>query len=152
MTRRPRDRVFSREIVCMIRVNDRAYCIDPVGGVVSLLGKKWTLPLIGVLGNRSASRFSELRDAVKGIGSKALAERLKELQRLGLVARDAFPEVPVRTEYRLTERGSSLRHALVPLLGWAASEQSASPEVPSIRGKAWPRRPETTQGHSSRQT
>ena len=120
MRRRPREREFSREIVCMIRVDGRAYCIDPAGGVVNLLGKKWTLSLIGVLGNRPVSRFSELRDALRGMGSKTLAERLQELQRLGLVAREAFAEVPLRTEYRLTERGTSLRLALVPLLGWAA--------------------------------
>ena len=136
MTRRLRERVFSREIVCMIRVNERAYCIDPAGGVVNLLGKKWTLPLIGVLGNRPASRFSELRDAVRGMGSKALAERLKELQRLGLVSREAFADVPMRTEYRLTERGSSLRLALVPLLGWAAIDVPQTTGSPSGPGRA----------------
>jgi DNA-binding HxlR family transcriptional regulator len=123
----------------MIRVAGQEYCIDAAGGVVDLLGKKWTLPLIGVLGNRSTSRFSELRDAVKGMGSKALAERLKELQRLELVTRNAFAEVPVRTEYRLTKRGESLRVALVPLLGWAASERSERPEAPSTGAKARPR-------------
>ncbi len=131
MPRKGRDTVFTREIACMIRVDDREYCIDPVGGVVSVLGKKWTLPLIGVLGNRRTSRFSELRDAVKGMGSKALAERLKELQHLGLVTRELFAEVPTRTEYRLTTSGTSLRRALVPILGWAAREaESAHPSNP----------------------
>jgi DNA-binding HxlR family transcriptional regulator len=107
----------------MIQVDGREYCIDPAGGVIDLLGKKWTLSLIGVLGNRRSSRFSELRDAIVGIGSKTLAERLKDLQALGLVTREAFAEIPLRTEYRLTAAGSSLRWALVPLLGWAAVEQ-----------------------------
>jgi DNA-binding HxlR family transcriptional regulator len=118
-----RQKEFAREVACMIRVDDKEYCIDPAHGVVDVLGKKWTLALIGVLGNRQNSRFSELRDAVHGMGSKALAERLKELQNLGLIAREAFAEVPVRTEYRLTESGTSLRRALVPLLGWAAVDQ-----------------------------
>ena len=144
MTRRPRDRVFSREIVCMIHVHDRAYCIDPAGGLVSLLGKKWTLPLIGVLGNRPASRFSELRDAVRGMGSKALAERLKELQGLGLVSREAFADVPVRTEYRLTDRGLSLRLALVSLLEWAAIDVPQKIENPSESRKTRAPRPTTS--------
>lgn len=122
-TRGRRQKEFAREVACMIHVGDKEYCIDPAHGVIDVLGKKWTLALIGVLGNRQSSRFSELRDAVHGMGSKVLAERLKELQNLGLVAREAFAEVPVRTEYRLTESGTSLRRALAPLLGWAALEQ-----------------------------
>jgi DNA-binding HxlR family transcriptional regulator len=118
MRHQNRDRLFAREIACMIQVDGKQYCIDPAGGVINLLGKKWTLPLI-----RRSSRFSELRDAIGGMGSKTLAERLKELQVLGLVTREAFAEVPVRTEYRLTEAGSLLRRALVPLLGWAAVEE-----------------------------
>jgi DNA-binding HxlR family transcriptional regulator len=118
----------------MIQVDRKEYCIDPAGGVVNLLGKKWTLPLIGVLGNRRSSRFTELRDVVRGMGSKALAERLKELRALGLVTWEAFAEFPLRTEYRLTPAGSSLRRALVPLLGWAAVE-AAKPagQPPSAR-------------------
>jgi DNA-binding HxlR family transcriptional regulator len=107
----------------MIRLDGREYCIDPVGGIMALLGKKWTLPLVGVLGNRPSSRFNELRDSVAGMGSKALAERLKELQRLGLVDRKVYPEVPVRVEYTLTGSGTALRRGLVPLLSWATEER-----------------------------
>lgn len=143
MRQKSREREFAREIACMIQVGGREYCIDPAGGIIDLLGKKWTLPLIGVLGNRSTSRFSELRDAIQGMGSKALAERLTELQRLNLVARDAFAEVPVRTEYRLTESGASLRVALVPLLGWAASERRVDSSAPPTATKERSRRAKT---------
>ncbi len=122
----------------MIQVGGQEYCIDPAGGVLNLLGKKWALPRIGIMGNRRTSRFSELRDAMKGMGSKALTERLKELQRLNLVTRNTFAEVPVRTAYRLayrlTRRGGSLRVALVPLLGWAATERSEELEA-SLPGR-----------------
>ena len=106
----------------MIQVDGASYCIDPAGGVADALGKKWTLPLIGVLGNRDVSRFSEIVAALTGVGAKALADRLRELQELGLVERTAYAEVPARVEYRLTPRGFSLRRALVPLLEWAAHE------------------------------
>ena len=89
---------------------------------MALLGKKWTLPLVGVLGNRPSSRFNELRDSIAGMGSKALAERLKELQALGLVDRKLYAEVPARVEYKLTDRGLALRRGLVPLLSWATEE------------------------------
>ncbi len=108
----------------MIAVDGRAYCIDPVGGLAQALGKKWTLPLIGVLGNRSVNRFNEIAEALEGVGAKALSDRLRELQRLGLVERTAYAEVPTRVEYRLTSRGVDLRRALVPLLEWAARDSA----------------------------
>ncbi len=112
-----------REISCMIQVDGVEYCIDPAGGIAEALGKKWTLPLIGVLGNRPKNRFHELRDSLEGIGAKALADRLHDLQTLGLVSREVFAEVPTRVEYRLTSKGVTLRKALVPLLRWAAEEE-----------------------------
>ena len=113
----------------MINVDGVPYCIDPVGGVADALGKKWTLPLIGVLGNREVNRFGDLRRSLEGVGAKALAGRLRELHALGLVARHAFAEVPPRVEYRLTAKGAALRRALVPLLEWAGRETSASGAV-----------------------
>lgn len=109
----------------MIEVDGASYCIDPVGGVADALGKKWTLPLIGVLGNRPVNRFSEIADALDGVGAKALSDRLRDLQSLGLVSREVFAEVPTRVEYRLTHKGVSLRRALVPLLDWAAREEGS---------------------------
>jgi DNA-binding HxlR family transcriptional regulator len=106
----------------MIRIDGVEYCMDPAGGIADALGKKWTLPLIGILGNRPGHRFHEIREGLGPIGAKALADRLKELFDLGLVARTAFEEVPPRVEYRLTPKGESLRRALVPLLEWAAVE------------------------------
>ncbi|MCI4368606.1 MAG: helix-turn-helix transcriptional regulator [Thermoplasmata archaeon] len=118
------DRSVQRELSCMIEVDGASYCIDPAGGIAEALGKKWTLPLIGLLGNRPKHRFGELLGGLEGVGSKALADRLHDLQRLGLVSREVFAEVPARVEYRLTERGLELRRALVPLLAWAAQEGS----------------------------
>jgi len=108
----------------MIVVDGTSYCIDPAGGIADALGKKWTLPLIGILGNRPTHRFVELKDGLAGVGSKELTDRLRQLQGLGLVSREAFAEVPLRVEYRLTPRGESLRRALVPLLSWAAGDPS----------------------------
>lgn len=103
----------------MIVVDGRSYCIDPAGGIADALGKKWTLPLIGILGNRPANRFSELREGLQGIGAKALTGRLRELQTLGLVTRVVDAPLPRQVQYRLSPRGDALRRALVPLLEWA---------------------------------
>jgi DNA-binding HxlR family transcriptional regulator len=122
-------RRFSRELACMIHLEEGTYCVDPAGGIMDLLGKRWSLPLIGVLGNRDASRFNELLEALEGIGSKILADRLQAMVREGLVERHVYPDTPVRVEYRLTPRGVDLRRALVPLLVWASRpSEEGSPD------------------------
>jgi DNA-binding HxlR family transcriptional regulator len=112
-------------VACMIREGGREYCIDPAGGVADALGKKWTLPLIGVLGNRPQNRFHQLAEALDGVGAKALTARLRELEELGLVRREAPRESARWVEYRLTERGVALRRALVPFLEWASVDAAA---------------------------
>lgn len=108
----------------MIEVDGTSYCIDPAGGIAAALGRKWTLPLIGILGNRTTNRFVDLERDLEGIGAKALADRLRDLRRLGLVERRSDEETPTRVDYRLTEKGAELRRALVPLLTWAARPPS----------------------------
>jgi DNA-binding HxlR family transcriptional regulator len=125
MARRPSRDPVDRTVACMIRVDGHEYCIDPAGGVADALGKKWTLPLMGVLGNRPKNRFHELVEALDGVGAKALSGRLRELERLGLVRRELVRESPGRVQYLLTDRGVELRRALVPLLQWAATEERA---------------------------
>ena len=66
-------------------------------------------------------RWSELRREVEGISEKMLASTLRTLEADGLVAREAFPTIPPRVEYRLTTRGRELTDRLEPLMGWIAA-------------------------------
>ncbi len=121
----------------MFYVDGRAFCVDPASGVLALLGKQWTLPLIGVLGNRPASRFNELEDAIQGIGSKVLARRLRELAAFGLLERSPAtgPRPSAYTPYRLTEAGLQLRGAILPLLGWASDPERRTVPAADTRPK-----------------
>ena len=75
---------------------------------LDLVGDRWTLLIIRELFARD-SRYSDMRDALPGIATNLLAERLRQLQEAGVIeAYDAPP--PVRaTVYRLTPRGRELR-------------------------------------------
>ncbi|HEX9907107.1 MAG TPA: helix-turn-helix domain-containing protein [Thermoplasmata archaeon] len=86
-------------------------------GVVS---KKWAPQVIATIGNRDRIRFNEIMKKLEGISPKTLADRLKELERSGLVAREVFAEVPPRVEYTLTENGREVRASMVPLMEWAS--------------------------------
>jgi len=86
---------------------------------MAVLGKKWALFIIAVLGNDNATRFNDLLRQLKGISPRTLTDRLKELTSLGLVRRTIFPEVPLRVEYTLTQEGRRMREALIPFLEWS---------------------------------
>jgi DNA-binding HxlR family transcriptional regulator len=53
-------------------------------------------------------RTVELHGRLKGLSTKTLLERLRKLERLGLVSRRSFSESPPRVEYSLTSRGLAL--------------------------------------------
>jgi len=92
----------------------------PIQGVVDVISKKWALLIVAVLGGYGRLRYSSLMGELKSISPKSLADTLKELEKAGVVRREAFNEIPPRV-YSLTEDGEELRDAIVPLLRWAAN-------------------------------
>ncbi len=72
-----------------------------------LIGDTWTLMIVYNLMSGS-KRFGELLDALSGISPKTLSQRLKMLEVVKFVDRHAYPEIPPRVEYTLTERGYAL--------------------------------------------
>ena len=99
-------------------------CYCPIEGVIDVIGKKWALLIINVIGNYGNLRFNRLMEELHGISPKTLADTLKQLQNEKLLKREAFAEIPPRVEYSLTEDGQGLREAIVPLLKWATTRQS----------------------------
>jgi|Deesub1362A_J573_1020465.scaffolds.fasta_scaffold00566_6 DNA-binding HxlR family transcriptional regulator len=91
----------------------------PLDEIINLISKKWTLLIISVLGNNQKVRYSDILRQLKGINSKTLSDRLKELEIHGLIKRKAYAEIPPRVEYSLTKKGTTLRKAVLPLMKWA---------------------------------
>jgi len=63
-------------------------------------------------------RYKQFRGLMKGISSKTLARRLKELEKVGIVERQAYNEIPPRVEYKLTEKGQELVESIFTLIQW----------------------------------
>ena len=63
-------------------------------------------------------RYLKFKKTMKGFSSKTLAIRLKELERNGILHRQAFNEIPPRVEYRLTTKGQELAASIFDLLQW----------------------------------
>ena len=55
-----------------------------------------------------ARRFNEFRQAVDGVSPRTLTERLRDLERAGVLERRVVPASPPYSEYRLTARGEQL--------------------------------------------
>lgn len=64
-------------------------------------------------------RFNELRRQIEGISTKVLSQSLKELERDGLISRQAFATVPVTVEYSITDLGKTLTDTIAAMTRWA---------------------------------
>lgn len=84
---------------------------------LQLLGKRWTGLIIYQL-LTGPQRFSEIELALP-VSGRLLSERLKDLEKEGIVKRQIYAEVPVRVEYSLTEKGRALQPFFKNLQEWA---------------------------------
>jgi DNA-binding HxlR family transcriptional regulator len=89
----------------------------PITATIDVIGGKWKPPIIWLL-LKGPLRFGELSKTMPDLSLKVLSKQLKELEADGIITRKAYPEVPPRVEYALTEKGASLRPALTLLSEW----------------------------------
>ena len=64
-------------------------------------------------------RYAELGKAIPGLSDRLLSDRLRELEKEGLVERKVESGSPVRVTYSLTKAGYELDPALSELKDWA---------------------------------
>jgi DNA-binding HxlR family transcriptional regulator len=82
-----------------------------------LLGKKWTGLIIRVLLG-GPKRFKEIKEQIPDMSDKMLTDRMKELEALQILKRSVFPEMPVRIEYELTDKGRGLEPVILSIQDW----------------------------------
>lgn len=95
-------------------------CLCPLEGVIDVVSRKWALQIIAIIGNDTNPRYNVILQKLGNVSPKIVADRLKELEKWGLVKRKAFAEIPPRVEYSLTENGEEFRSAIIPLMRWAS--------------------------------
>lgn len=97
----------------------------PISAVVDVLFSRWTTPILWQLNEHGRQRFSELERRVGTITSKVMTQRLRQLERDGLVVRTYHAEMPPRVEYEITELGRSLAPVFAALNIWSDENLSA---------------------------
>jgi DNA-binding HxlR family transcriptional regulator/putative sterol carrier protein len=91
------------------------YC--SLARALDLVGERWTLLIVrDLLGG--PRRYKDLQQSLSGIGTNLLANRLKELERAGLVESVAQPPPSSVKSYQLTPRGRALEPTVLSLAHW----------------------------------
>ena len=103
--------------------NFKGYDVDALmketSSLRKLITKRGTLEiLLPLCCTADSVRHLKFKRTMKGFSSKTLAIRLKELERNGILHRQAFNEIPPRVEYRLTTKGQELTESIFDLLQW----------------------------------
>lgn len=105
-------------------VRDALFPNCPVRNVLSRIGDKWSMLVLFTLETNKNQRFKELQRNIPDISQKMLTTTLKMLEGDNLVHREAFPEIPPRVEYSLTDKGQSLLPLIDNLLVWASENMN----------------------------
>jgi DNA-binding HxlR family transcriptional regulator len=92
------------------------YC--SIAKSLDLVGDRWTLLVVRELSLRGPSRYTDLRNGLPGVATNLLADRLRDLEAAGLVAREEAPPPVATTLFRLTPRGEGLKPVLDELMRW----------------------------------
>jgi DNA-binding HxlR family transcriptional regulator len=104
----------------------------PISPVVDIVFSRWTTPILWTLNEFGRLRFVELERLIGTITPKILTQRLKQLERDGLITRSYYAEIPPRVEYEISDLGRSLGPVFATLTQWADKNL---PKVDNARRK-----------------
>ncbi|HLQ56233.1 MAG TPA: helix-turn-helix domain-containing protein [Streptosporangiaceae bacterium] len=111
---------------------EREHASSPLAEALTRVGDRWTLLLVEAL-LTGPRRFNDLLGQIPGIAANILSERLKRLEREGLLIARPYSERPPRAAYELTAEGKDLAGALRLLAHWGAghADPSQAPRHPA---------------------
>lgn len=108
---------------CVDRANEVGQdCFCSATGLVQIIGRRYALRILFVIGERGRARFNEIKNEIDETSTSTLAIRLAELEEAGLIHRQMFVETPPRVDYTLTKDGDKLRKSLFSLSRFAGKK------------------------------
>jgi DNA-binding HxlR family transcriptional regulator len=102
-----------------------------IAGALEAIGDRWAFLILRDL-SLGLSRFDEFKQST-GIPNTTLSERLKHLERTGLIEARPYQDNPPRLEYALTDKGRELGMVLVALAQWGDRWDAAGTGAPPVR-------------------
>jgi DNA-binding HxlR family transcriptional regulator len=104
----------------------------PIETTFKIIGKKWAVLIIREM-FRGTTQFNRFLQNIEGITPKVLTERLRELEKFGIVRRRIVSEYPIRVEYDITDLGREFEPVL---LAAASFSMRNMPKIIFKDGKA----------------
>jgi DNA-binding HxlR family transcriptional regulator len=115
-------RIYSDRILGMATM--RTYCDGCAAAhALDLIGERWALLVVREL-LLGPKRFTDLRAGLPNVSPNVLAQRLRELERAGVVRRRKLPAPAASKVYELTEWGKELEPVIIRLGRWGARSPS----------------------------
>ena len=105
-----------------VPIHDKKGCVS---AAAQILGAKWTPQILYAL-HSDVGRFCELQKEAGGINPRTLSARLDDLERVGIVSKQTFAEMPPRVEYTLTPKGADLVPILEAMVQWGEKHPPSS--------------------------
>jgi len=94
------------------------YCA--IAKALDVIGDRWVLLIVRELMTSGPSRYTDLLKGLPGIATNLLADRLREMEKAGIVRREEAPPPVATALFHLTERGKALNPLLEELGRWGA--------------------------------
>lgn len=85
-------------------IHNKKVYYHPVEFLMDRIGGTWKMPILWRLRNK-VLRYNELKKVIPHISDNMLSTQLRQLEANGFISRKAYPEVPPRVEYSLTDKG-----------------------------------------------
>ena len=102
-----------------------------IARALDVIGERWALLVVRelLLGPR---RYTDLRSGLPNASPNVLSERLRELERAGVVRRRKLPPPAASRVYELTDWGLGLEETVTALGHWAARSPTPPGDAPIV--------------------
>jgi DNA-binding HxlR family transcriptional regulator/putative sterol carrier protein len=102
-----------------------------IARALDLVGERWALLVVREL-LLGPKRYTDLRAGLPNASPNVLSERLRELERAGIVRRRKLPPPAGSRVYELTDWGVELEHIVISLGRWAARSPTPPGDAPIV--------------------
>lgn len=103
----------------MAKIKPLSYNLDcAITYTLSIFESKWKWLIIDVLSQEGILRYGELKKCLQGITHKMLSQQLKQLEKMYLIERKAYHQIPPKVEYSLTKKGKTLEPIIDQMCKW----------------------------------
>lgn len=89
----------------------------PVACALDVIGDRWTLLIVRDL-LKGKKRYNGFIESAENIPTNILTDRLRKLEREGLIEKTLYSEHPPRAEYHLTASGQDLGKVVKAMYEW----------------------------------